>query len=365
MKIGILTHYNVYNQGAQLQMYAMKNWLEELGHQVYILTYQKNFDFDHKKEKRNSGSVANIGYYIKEYLLKEGLGVTLFNTKKVTKLKKDFEKVETRPYDASDCDAIIIGSDEVFSIDVGCNRMMYGYGIENIPAIAYAPAFGRTTEETLKQFNCYDLVKEGLSNLYQLSARDVHTRKMIQSLTGRDVPLVCDPVILYSGKAFHVPVKKIKKKYMIIYAYGRHMVDKDEVREIKAYAKKHQLLTVSLGTYHKWCDKNIVCDAQEWYSYFQDAECVLTDTFHGSVVAMKNHCNLAVYIRESINSFKMTSLLESTGLQKNRLESITENNLEKVLSQKIDYALVDENISKMVKESETYLLNSLESINEK
>ena len=44
------------------------------------------------------------------------------------------------------------------------------------------------------------------------------------------------------------------------------------------------------------------------------------------------------------------------------LESITENNLEKVLSHKIDYALVDENISKMVKESETYLLNSLESI---
>ena len=365
MKIGILTHYNVYNQGAQLQMYAMKNWLEEHGHQVFILTYQKNFDFDNNEEKRNSGSFGNIGYYIKDYLLKEGMGVTLFNMKKVMRLKKAFESVETRPYDASDCDAIIIGSDEVFSIDVGCNRMMYGYGIENIPAIAYAPAFGRTTEETLKQFNCYDLVKEGLSNLYQLSARDVHTQKMIQSLTGRDVPLVCDPVILYSGKAFHVPVKKIKKKYMIIYAYGRHMVDQDEVREIKAYAKKHQLLTVSLGTYHKWCDKNIVCDAQEWYSYFQDAECVLTDTFHGSVVAMKNHCNLAVYIRESINSFKMTSLLESTGLQKNRLESITENNLEKVLSQKIDYALVDENISKMVKESETYLLNSLESINEK
>ncbi len=32
MKIGILTHYDVNNQGAQLQMYALKRELEKLGH---------------------------------------------------------------------------------------------------------------------------------------------------------------------------------------------------------------------------------------------------------------------------------------------------------------------------------------------
>ena len=34
MKIGILTHYNVNNQGAQLQMYALYNKLKELG--IYL-----------------------------------------------------------------------------------------------------------------------------------------------------------------------------------------------------------------------------------------------------------------------------------------------------------------------------------------
>ena len=40
MKIGILTHYNVNNQGAQLQLYALSSYLKELGHDVYVLTYE-------------------------------------------------------------------------------------------------------------------------------------------------------------------------------------------------------------------------------------------------------------------------------------------------------------------------------------
>ncbi|MCH5296600.1 MAG: polysaccharide pyruvyl transferase family protein [Ruminococcus sp.] len=363
MKIGILTHYSVYNQGAQLQMYAMKHWLEEHGHQVIILTYEKNFDFNKSEASKNSASVGAIGYYIKNYLLDKGFGLTVFNTRKVMALKKAFQNVETAPYDHSGCDAIIIGSDEVFSIDVGCNKMMYGCGLGNVPAIAYAPAFGRTTEELLKEFNCYEIVQKGLQNMYALSARDLHTQQMIDSMTGRKVPMVCDPVILYSGKKFFTKVKPIRKKYLLVYAYDCNMTNPNEIREIKSYAKKHKLLTVSVGTYHKWCDKNIVCNAEEWYSYFREASCVVTDTFHGSVVAIKNHCNVAVFIRESINAFKLESLLKTTGLEDRRLTDITEQNLERILQKNIDYQMVDKKLDKLIEHSENYLKTSLENIN--
>lgn len=361
MVIGILTHYNVNNQGARLQMYAMKHWLEDLGHKVVILTYEKNFDFRKSEEKKYSGSVSNFGYYIKNYLIDKGIGLTAFNTLKVLTHKKAFKQFETRSYDTKDIDCVIIGSDEVFSIDVGCNKMMYGHGL-NAPAIAYAPSFGRSTELILKEYDCYDLIQSGLSNILCLSARDTHTQSMIKNMTGRNVPLVCDPVLLYSGKALKVPVKKLKKKYMIIYSYDRNMVDPDEINAVKTYAKKHGLTTVSLGTYHKWCDKNIVCDAKEWYSYFEYAECVLTDTFHGSVVAIKNHCKAAFFIRESINSFKMESLLDVTGLQNQRLEALTSEQMEKVFSQEIDYAEVDRKIELLSKESGNYLKESLDIV---
>lgn len=363
MKIGILTHYNVYNHGAQLQMLAMKSWLENQGHRVTILTYEKNFDFNKDSEKKNSASVSNFDYYVKNYLLDKGLGLTLFNIRKVLALKKGIQALPMAPYDHSGLDAVIIGSDEVFSIDVGCNTMMYGHGLKS-PAIAYAPAFGRATLQALKDYNCYDLIREGLSNMYALSARDVHTQEMIRSLTGREVPLVCDPVILYSGKAFLTPVKPVGKKFLLVYSYSRHMTDPDEIREIRAYAKRRQLITVSLGNYHGWCDRNVVCDPLQWYSYFREAECVVTDTFHGAVVSMKNHCNLAVFIRPSINAFKMESLLENTGLQHRRLEALTAENLERVLSERIDYEAVEEKLAEMVRFSENYLKNALEKLHE-
>lgn len=361
MKVGILTHYNVYNQGAQLQMSAMRHWLESQGHQVAILTYEKNFDFRQDAKERNSGSIWAFPYYIRHYLLEKGLGLTWFNTRKVLAMKKDRKQYIFAPYNQSGCDAIVIGSDEVYSIDVGCNRMMYGHDLGGVPAIAYAPAFGITTLETLEKFGCTETVRSGLSAMKHLSARDTHTQAMVQKLTCREVPMVCDPVLLYSGgyKNGHKP---IGKPYLAVYAYDRNMTDPGEIAAIRAYAKAHGLMTVSLGTYHSWCDKNIVCSAEEWYGYFKDAACVVTDTFHGSVVAMKNHCNVAVFIRESINAFKLRSLLAETGLEHRRLEEITRENLEKVLSQPIDYEAVDSRIAQMTRISEGYLKAALESV---
>lgn len=364
MKVGILTHYNVYNLGAQLQMYAMKHWLEEHGHTVSILTYEKNFDFLQGEKEKNSASIRALPYYVRHYLLEKGLGLTLFNTRKVLALKKDFQNQPTAPYNDSGCDVIIIGSDEVFSIDVGCNKMMYGHGLGNVPAVAYAPAFGITTEETLRQFDCHTLVSDGLQNMYALSARDTHTQSMILSMTGKEVPLVCDPVILYHGKAFYTDVKSLPKKYLLVYAYDRNMTDPEEIRQIKAYAKRHDLLTVSVGTYHKWCDRNIVCNCRQWYTYFRNAACVVTDTFHGSVVAMKNHCNVAVFIRESINKFKLESLLKETGMENRRLSAITQENLEAVLSVAPDYDTTDQKLAALIRKSEEYLLSALERVHD-
>ena len=360
MKIGILTHYNVYNLGAQLQMLAMEAYFKDLGHEVVILTYQKNFDYVKGEEERNSGSWKNLPYYIKNYLIKKGIGLTWFNYRKVKAINRTLAAHNYIPYDNSGCDVIVIGSDEVFSIDVGCNRMMYGYGLGDIPAIAYAPSFGRTTEELLKQFNCYELVQDGLSTMYALSARDVHTQEMIRSMTGREVPLVCDPVLLYDGRSFNKIVKPIGKPYLLVYAYDSNMCAEDEVAAIRAYAHKNGLLTVSVGTYHKWCDRNIVCNPLEWYSYFKGASCVVTDTFHGSVVAMKNHCSMAVFIRQTINAFKLESLLNVTGLQARRLHAVSENELDRVFSETIDYQEVDRRIADDADFSGAFLKDALE-----
>ena len=60
MKIGILTHYDVNNQGAQLQLFAMYHLLQAMGHEPVVLTYKKNYDFVPELERRNQITIASI-----------------------------------------------------------------------------------------------------------------------------------------------------------------------------------------------------------------------------------------------------------------------------------------------------------------
>ena len=362
MRIGILTHYDVNNQGAQLQMCALHSFFKEQGHDVVILTYEKDFRYLPQEKTKNVVSVRSIPFYIKHYVFARGIGLTLFNVRKVLVNRRARKSLLYAPYNTTEIDVAVIGSDEVFSVDVGINEMMYGHGL-HVPAVAYAPSFGIADEKTLKERECEEIIKNGLKSMYRVSARDEHTQQMVFALTGRNVPMVCDPVLLYTG-SYHSRPKTFSKPYMLIYSYDRHMIDPDEVNALRQYAKKHGLMTVSAGTYHKWCDKNIVCNAEDWFGYFEGAQCVVTDTFHGTVASLCNQANFATCIRKKINAGKLNSLLMEMNLPERKLNAITEEELERVLSSVPDYKRVNIRRNEMLEKSKAYLSEALEGLNE-
>ena len=361
MKTGILTHYEVNNLGAQLQMYALSCFLRSLGHEPVILTYRKNFDLIPEEAVKNNVSVSSVPYYLKNYLIKKGFGLFLHNAMKFEKLKNfRNDHFVYEEYDSKDLDAIVIGSDEVYSIDVGINKMMYGIGLNCSRKIAYAPSFGKATLEDLRVNNCYEMIQSGLSQMTFLSARDTHTQEMIQELTERDVPIVCDPVILMDFNDIPVCKNKIRKPYVMIYSYDSNLKEPEEYEAVKMFAQRHHLLTVSAGTYHKWCDVNITCDPLEWVQYFRDAEFVITDTFHGFVTSLKTERPFAVYVRNKISPYKMRSLMEQTGTEDREFTSFTFADLEKLYMQEMDYTAVSVKLNKFRQKGVDYLLLSLE-----
>lgn len=359
MRIGILTHYNVNNQGAQLQMYALAKFLKKKGHQVSILTYNKNFDFIPDEGKKNIISLRSVPYLLKNYLFAKGIGLTWHNTLKYKCLEqfrnREFEFV---PYHTADIDAVVIGSDEVYSIDVGINPVMYGHGLICDKKISYAPAFGRSTSQLLKEEGCYPLVQSGLQHMSYLSARDLHTQEMVKEMTGKTVPIVCDPVFFMDFSNIKNQ-NKLKKDYLVVYSYDAHMRTEDEYRVIQLFAQKHNLLTVSVGTYHKWCDKNIVCDPLEWISYFKGAKYVITDTFHGYVTALKSHKKVAVYVRNVINGYKLKSLMKQTGTEDREFSKFDLHELESILIKDMNYKKIDSAMQQMVAAGECYLTDAL------
>lgn len=242
MKIGILTHYTINNLGAQLQLYALHNYLKERGYEVVVETYRKNYDFDISEiEKRNEISIRSIRYIITEFLIKEGINFC--------------------HYARDHVDIVIVGSDEVFSLQYGVNTMMYGHGVNADYLVAYAPSIGQTDMKRIVDKRCVELISSGLKMFSSLSTRDEHTYEIVKTLTKRnDIELVCDPVLLYDFSGVYTEHKRIKEKYLIAYSYDRYFMSDAEIRAIKSYANAHNLKVASIGTYHKWCDYNITMD---------------------------------------------------------------------------------------------------------
>ena len=78
--------------------------------------------------------------------------------------------------------------------------------------------------------------------------------------------------------------------------------------------------------------------------YVKNADKIVTDTFHGTIFAIINHIPFAVICRKQTdtsysNSEKLLDMLKKLNLMDRLLSS--ENDLEKVFSNEIDFASVD------------------------
>lgn len=365
MRIGILTHYDVNNQGAQLQLYASYKQLEEWGHSPVVLTYRKNYDFVPQLERRNQISVASIPYIIKHFLIEKGIGLTWHNVRKyLTNQRFREQSFVYDRYCSASIDAALVGADEVFSLELGVNMMMFGHGVNTDNMIAYAPSCGQTDLGRIHGFHCETLMGGGLRRFKALSARDEQTKKVIRELTGEEAELVCDPVLLYKFPldAYDLPKGTPRKDYMVVYSYDARFVSRSEIEALKAYAKKHDLLTVSPGTYHGWCDVNIVCNALEWLKCIQGAKVVVTDTFHGTIASAITNRPMAVYYSKTVNSSKMLDLVGRLGLQERLLREVTFEELERIFSADVDMSALNERIDDYRQKSITYLKNALDIV---
>ena len=357
MKLGILTHHKVSSHGALLQMYALQQVLKGLGHDTVVLDYDRNMDFiDEDTRRRFSASLRNLPYYLGTYLRKNGLGVLAFQYKKQRSLgafrQEHFRQL--RYVESGTLDGVVVGADEVFSLENGVNPMMYGHGLTAPRLVAYAPSFGQTDLARIRRFGCERLIASGLAGYTALSVRDEGSREVVRTLTGREVPLVCDPALLYDFGRMEKHVAK--KPYIVVYSYQSNFTQPDRIAAIRAYAKRTGCQLWSVGVHYRWCHKQVNCSPLEMLSIFAGATAVITDTFHGTISSYIARTPAAVFVREN-NSVKLGYLLEQLGYTHRRVTASEE--LETVLGQKMDFSEADRRVAKLREEGLAYLKEHL------
>ena len=367
-KAGIITHYNVHNHGAHLQLFALIQELKKLGYNAQALQFQKNYDFmgGAAAGKKYNISLRSIPTYLK-YTVQNGVDRTAYNIKKreiLSDFRKKHDVVGAYYSEATDIDLVVIGSDEIFSIEAGPNPWYYGIGVACKNQVSYAASFGPTTLEMINEHNMDAMVAAGINNIKAITVRDQNSADIVKHFSGKNVPIVCDPVLLHDFSRLFSKEKVERfrqahpEKYCIVYSYDYNMNDDATVSAIRKYAVKRGLKVYSLGYFHKWCDENPNVSPLELFLWFRCADMVFTDTFHGSVISLSTEAQFISLIRNNQN--KLAFLLKQYGVSERIVNDFAK--IEEKANSPIDYTIVEITVQQIRERSFRVLKEFIEQV---
>lgn len=367
MKISILSMQRIHNYGSVLQAYALKKMLESLNHQVDFIDIIPGERIEQISD--NSKIIKGENYYlklkeklykinsmkkIKFYFLNKKLDkIFIKSQKELLNLDKNYKKI------ANDCQGVVIGSDEVFNISPSCSWGISTQLLGDINApivISYAASCGYTKFSDIPESFLISL-KKALLNFKTISVRDKNTFNFVKQISGRESNYNLDPVLVYPfNEEIKGIVLNLKEPYMIVYAYKNRINDRNEIQAIKKYAQKNKLKIYCIGGEQDWCDEFPIWTPFEVLVGFKNANCIVTDTFHGSIIAAKYNKKFVTIIRES-NKNKLIDLLERLNLEERILKNL--ENLEQCMDKNIEYQSFNELIEFERKRSIEYLFRNL------
>lgn len=347
----------ITNYGSFLQAYGLKSILESLGYEIEFI----NIVPGEQLPKYRISKFHKVKLMLRRLMVKHPFKQLRCTLKLHKRFNTEFKpELGVKPgTEYSNFDAVVIGSDEVFNVAqttwFGFSTQLFGEGLNTRKVISYAGCFGATTVDTLKELGIEKRVGSLLSQMDAISIRDKNSIDVVRFLTHKNPSLNVDPVVAYEfDKEIRIPFAQ--EDYMLVYTYPGRMNKSDEVETITQYARKNNLKIIAIANYFDWVDEVVTPHPFEVLGYFKQAQCIVTDTFHGAVMSIKYNKQFAVFVR-GMNSNKLSFLLEQFNLSSRIAVKTTD--LEKILDKKEDYAVVNEVIKTERGNAINYLKSNL------
>lgn len=198
-------------------------------------------------------------------------------------------------------DAVIIGSDQMWPPDVAfSNHLSLRFAPEGVRRISYATSTG------VSKYPWYvkRQAKDFLNKIDFLSVREQAGYEIIKGITGRDAKIVADPAYLLSKQEWLdiIPNQEITDKgYVFSFFLGDNVEAKKLVRK---YADEHGLRVVSIlsnevNVDDSWYSDEILISKspEEFINLIRNADCIITDSFHGFTFSIINEKEVYVTYR--------------------------------------------------------------------
>lgn len=355
-RIGIATIHKSSNFGGSLQAYALYKYLEGQGHSVEIIDIlrpvHERFIYDRRyKPYRDSRySFKNrLREVIKKMLgYKDNRGFASEISKqrfneffKDIKYSKEYRKIRYIYKDAPQYDIYISGSDQLWSpMHPFCIEPFFlTFAPKGSKKISYATSIG-VTELSEREKNDF---KKWLATYEAISVREAEGKQLLESfIKDKNIEVVADPTFLLDieeWKALAI-APGIKENYILLFSLGcnKQLVD-FAIRMSKESGKRLVIIkgpSLDANSLDYILDNNI--GPREFLGYFDNADMIITDSFHGSVFSMlmgaKNF--FSYIIPTSKTGSRITNLLNTVGLPNHLLPRDLAKSYDELENEKFD-----------------------------
>lgn len=387
-KVGVVSCYFQPNYGSMLQAYATQMALDKLGYENETIDIS-GFNGEIRKAKLLYFAKASLSSGI--LLTKIGRAKdTIIRkvskseyTKNASIRNKAFKRFEDKYFRLSPryaskkalgekCieyyDSVLVGSDQLWLPgNIAADYYTLNFVPDTVNTIAYATSFGqaslpRDTEKAASRF---------LKRIKHISVREDSGQKLVKKLAARDVPVVCDPTLLFTGEdwlSIQNEEAFFAGKYIFMYFLGSNKEHREFVSRLK---KETGLQVVALPHIDEYVKADEECsdvqlydvDPGQFLNLIRNAEYVCTDSFHCSVFSIQYRKQFFTFRRfnsknkQSTNS-RLDTLFKLTGITGRLIKGDEE--IAACLNSEIDFDAVHGRLAALRLRSLEYLKNALE-----
>jgi hypothetical protein len=314
-KIGVLTFHKCINYGSYWQARCLVEGLRARGHDAELLDH--DCDVVRRAEARCAFQPK-----LPERTPRGELGAYAAKTRKFARAIAELPQSKPfpvhEPEAAGEYDAIVVGSDEVWNFRhpwYGSTPIFFGDGLKAGRLISYAASFGNHSAWHGLASDWADK----LGNFSSISVRDENSWHLVRNGTGREPPIVLDPVLQFASVAA-ADAPPSEGNYALVYGHGFPTWLSTMARR---WADRTGVRLVSVGYFNAWADdQRVSAGPIEFASLVAGASAVITNFFHGCVFALANGKPWAAAPSE-YRSIKIPDLANLVGAQHRLIDEQT------------------------------------------
>lgn len=384
-KIGCVIAYSEghNNYGTSLQGHAMLRKIQQLGHEVEVIHYEKRLGLSQKirfvvnairaGEWKNIVKRLTAKQVMKQHpqyaanIAERTRAVNAYKAKKLLPLFHTYVGYDALHKGSLNYDAVVVGSDQVWTPMSLPNKFFNLLFVDDsVRKVAYASSFG------VSEIPAFQRKATGayLDRFYRIGVREERGKEIVDELSHQKATVVADPTLLLTREEWEAEIADARPNesgpYIFCYFLGTNQEARKAANELKGKTG-YKIITIRHMDEYVPEDEQFGdeapyhVDPNDFVKYISQAAYVCTDSFHCTVFSILFHRQFMTFYRfattnKTGRNSRIDSLFEILSIDRSRIYSGYMDSI----TNKIDWEKVDTKLSELRKRSIGFLQESLE-----